>query len=586
MAPASTPSIVRFGEFEVDLAVGHVRRGRVRIHLREQSFQVLAALLERPGDLVTRDELRHRLWGGAVFVDFENGLNTAVGRLREAIGDSAERPRFIETLPRRGYRFIGRLDSAASPPPAAPRSRMIVLPLVNHSGDAGQEYFSDAMTDELITALANVAPGHLAVIARTTAMRYKHGRKDIARIAREVQADYVVEGSVQRPGPRVIVNLQLIRASDQTHVFSRRYDEDFETVFDLHARMAQELSARIPPVAAHVSDRTHASRPTADLAAYQDYIKARYEMWRWTPDSVARAKQLFESALVRDPGFALACDGLANLYGYLGLWGFLPPDDAEPLRWFYGARAAELDPSLAEPRTHVAYHPRKTRYEDAYSYDWIEAERGMAAARDQDPNSPIIRVRHASVLLVLGDTAHAVAELRRALEFDPLSPEVALWLAWVLFLSRDYTAALTEAGRFIDLEPRLSFSHMMLGLARLGAGQHDGSIEAFRRAAELSNEFPLILGWLGLALGLAGQSEEAEALLGRLRALRASRVVLPTSLAWIHLGLGQIDEAFARMDEAAAHNDEWIHPIKTYPFLDPVRADPRFGALMARLNLA
>jgi TolB-like protein/Flp pilus assembly protein TadD len=580
------PRVVRFDRFEVDLSLGQLRKGNVRVRLREQSFQVLATLLERPGEIVTRDELRHRLWRETVFVDFENSLNTAVGRLREALGDSAQRPRFIETLPRRGYRFIGSASARSAPAPeSAPRPRLLVLPLVNVGGDPAQEYFGDAMTDEVITALASLAPQHLAVIARTTAMHYKNSRKDVARIGREVGVDYVVEGAVRHAGERVAINIQLVQTSDQAHLFAKRYDANLEAIFDMQTRIAREIGMHIPPLAGQVPSEQARRKPTDNLAAYHEYIQARYEMWKWTPEGVAKARQHFESALACDPGFALACDGLANLYGYLGMWGFLPPDEAEPLRWFYGTRAAELDPLLAEPRTHVAYHPQKTRHEDAYSYNWLEAERGMASARDLDPNSPIIRVRHSAVLLVLGDMRQAISELRRALEFDPLSPEVGFWLVWVLFLSRDYEQALTQAQRLVEREPAQPLAFMTLGQVYMGMRRFDESAAVLRKAANASGEFPLILGWLGLTLGLGGRLEEARMLLERLRARARERFVLPTSFAWLHLGLGEIDEAFAWMEQAVNHNDEWIHPLKSYPFLDPVRDDRRFGVLLRKLSL-
>jgi tetratricopeptide (TPR) repeat protein len=349
--------------------------------------------------------------------------------------------------------------------------------------------------------------------------------------------------------------------------------------------IAHEIAARIPSVGPSARGQQIPRKPTENLAAYNEYIHARYEMWRWTPEGVAKARQHFEAALASDPRFALACDGLANLYGYLGMWGFMPPDEAEPLRWFYGLRAVELDPLLAEPRTHVAYHPQKTRYEDAYSYNWLEAERDMAHARDLDPDSPVIRVRHSTVLLTLGHTDQAIAELERALEFDPLSPEVHFWLVWVLFLGRQHERALAQARRLLELEPEQHLAYMLLGVAYLGMQRFDDSVGALRKAAEMSHEFPLVLGWLGLALGLGGREAEARDLLERLRAIAAKRFVLPTSLGWIHLGLGEIDEAFAWMDQAANHNDEWIHPLRTYPFLDPLRGDPRFHALARKLNL-
>jgi TolB-like protein/Flp pilus assembly protein TadD len=577
--------IARFDCFEVDLASGQLRKRGLRIHLRHQPFQVLAALLERPGELVTREELRTSLWPDGMFVDFENGLNMAVARLRAALGDAAERPRFIETVPRRGYRFLGRLLPPAPQAGASPsrRPRLLVLPFVNSSGDPAQEYFSDAMTDEVITALACVAAQRLAVIARATSMRYKGSQKDVARIGREVQVDYVVEGTIRQAGERVVANVQLVETAGQTHLFARKFEARPEEIFQLEDQIARAVATHIPAVGP--GGGAAARKPTESVAAYTEYIQGRYEMWKWTPEGIAQARRHFEAALACDPRFALACDGLANLYGYLGMWGFLPPEEAEPLRWFYGVRAVELDPLLPEPLTHVAYHPQKTRHEDPYTYNWVEAEREMAHARDLAPDSPVIRVRHSTVLLMLERMEEAYAELERALEIDPLSPEVHFWFALGLFFGRRHDRALAVARRLVDLEPG-PFACMTLGLACMGAGRFEESLRALRRAAGLSSDFPLVLGWLGLALGLAGREADARAVLERLRGIARERFVLPTSFAWLHVGLGEIDEAFAWMEQAANHNDQWIHPLHIYSFLDPLRGDPRLHALAVKLSVA
>jgi TolB-like protein len=574
---------VSFGEFEADLQLGRLFKRGVKIKLREQSFRVLKSLLENPGQVVTREDLRRRLWPGDVFVDFENSLNTAVGRLREALGDSADHPRFIETLPKRGYRFLAAVSERVRP--TTSRVRLAVLPFANLTGDTAQEYFADAMTDEIITVLATLAPEQLAVIARTTAMHYKVGEKDVAGIGRELGVDYLVEGAVHHTDKEVSVTAKLIQAWDQAQLFAGRYAADLQDIFQLQQSIAHDIAAHIPSVGGKVRGQKAARKPTGDLVAWKEYIQGRCEMWKWTPEGVEKARRHFEAALARDPRFALACDGLANLYGYLGYWGFLPPDEMEPLRRFYGLRAFELDPTLAEPRTHVAYRPEKCRHEDAYSYNWLEAEREMAQARDLNPNSPLIRVRYAAVLLTLGLLEQADEELKCALELDPLSLEVRFWLVLVLFLGRQYERGLVQAREFLELEPAHHMGHFLLGLVYLGMERYEESVAALRRAAELSNEFPFMLGWFGMALGFSGRTAEAKMVLERLRGIACKRFVLPTSFAWVHLGLREIDEAFAWMDRAVYRNDEWVHAAKTWPFLDPLRADPRYYALLRKINV-
>lgn len=579
--------IVRFDGFEVNLAAGQLRKRGIRIRLRDQPFQVLAALLEHPGQVVTRDELRRRLWPNEVFVDFENSLNIAVARLRAALGDSPDHPRFIETLPKRGYRFIA--DVYALPPVAAERqvrkARLLVLPFLNLTGDPTQEYFSDAMTDEIITALAILAPEQMAVLARTTAMHYKGSRKDVARIGRELDVDYVVEGSLRHRDDQIAINVQLIQTSDQAHLLASKYEADPRDIFQMQTSVAQNIAAHIPSIVGKVRGAQVPRKPTEDLAAYNEYIKGRYEMWKSTPDEMAKAKQHFEAALVRDPKFALACHGLAELHWCLGFWGFAPPDEMEPIRRFYALRAIEFDPTLADTHGLIAFHPEKPHYADAYAYNWAEAEKQMAHARNLHPNSPFLRVSYATTLMVLGHNEKAAAELERALEIDPLSLEVRFWLVEALFYGRQYDRALQHAQRLIELEPEHQLAYMVLGHVYLGRQQFEESVSALRHAVELSGGFPLMLGWLGLALGLGRYTEEARRVLERLRVIASQRFVLPTSFAWIHLGLGEIDDAFAWMQRAVNRNDGWIHGIKSYPFLDPYRYDPRFAELLRKLSL-
>lgn len=580
-------NIVRFDCYEADLASGQLYKHGVKVRLRDQSFQVLTSLLKHPGQVVTRDELCRRLWRDEVFVDFDNSLNTAVARLRQALCDSAERPRFIQTLPRRGYRFIA--DIYAPPPAAAEpqrrRTRLVVLPFLNLSGDPAKEYFSDAMSDEIITALASLVPEQLAVIARTTAMHYKGSHKDVARIARELGVDYVVEGTLRHSEEQVAINVQLIQTSGQAHLFARKYEAELRDIFHMQTSIAQGIAEHIPSIADRVRGAPVTRKPTEDLAAYNEYIKGRWEMWKSTPEGMAKAKQHFEAALAHDHSFALACDGLAELHWYLGFWGFAPPDQMEPIRRFYALRAIELDPTLLATQTLVAFHPEKCNYIGAYSYNWAETEKQMAHARDLNPNAPLIRVRYATVLMVLGHTEQAAAELECALESDPLSLEVRFWLGEVLFFGRQYERGLEQARQLVELEPGHHLAHMVLGQIYLGMQRFEQSVAALRHAVEISGEFPLMLGWLGLALGLGGYTAEARMVLERLRAIGRQRFVLPTSFAWIHLGLGEIDDAFAWMERAIDRNDGWIPALKGYPFLDPYRADPRFAALLRKLNL-
>jgi TolB-like protein/Tfp pilus assembly protein PilF len=580
-------AIIRFGEYEADLPAGHLRRRGVRVRLRGQAFDVLSLLLERAGQVVTREELRRRLWPDEVFVDFDNNLNTAMARLREALHDSPEHPRFIETLPKRGYRFIADLThtGGARERPRQP-VRLVILPFTNLSGDAAEEYFSDAMTDEITTEVARLAPDRLAVIARTTAMRYKATRKDAARIGRELGVDYIVEGGVRRADGRVRVNVQLIRATNQAHVWAKRYDEELGDVFDLQGRIATELGSQtdyapleepgsVPPPA---ESATRA--PTGDLAAYNEYIQARPLMDRVTAESLARAREHLERAIQRDPTFALAYDALAEIYWNVGYFGFGSPRETFSTGVLFAVRALELDGSLAET------HALLGQYHKQLDFNWPEVEREMDLALKLNPSSPIVKVRYAANLLMpLGRLEEAVQELERALDLDPLSTATHAWLAVVLMLARQYERAQAQARLLLDLEPASYVAYLILGGVHRERKAFEAAVEFQRTAVALSGGSAAMLGWLGLVLGQSGNAAEARELLQQLDRKAETAYVPPTAFAWIHLGLEDFDSAFDWLDRAIDARDQLMMPIKSYPIFDPIRADSRFAALLRKMNL-
>jgi len=576
-------NIIRFDCYEADLSSGQLRKNGIKISLRDQSFQILVSLLECPGQVVTREDLRRRLWRDEVFVNYENNLNTAIARLREALGDSADHPRFVETLPKYGYRFLAKVAEGAVPVPSPPRrARLVVLPFVNLSGDSAQEYFSDAMTDEIITALASVAPEDLAVIARTTAMHYKGSHMDVARIGRELDIDYVVEGGVRRAEDHIVINVQLIQAGDQTHCFARKYDGGMRDVFTLPSYIAQAIAAQLPAVAGRTRAAAaiaHRRKPTEDLVAYHLYLQGRYQLYQSTPEAFAKAKQFFEEAIARDPQFALAYDSLAEVYWWMGFVGFVQPKEAFAAGVFAALRAIEIDNTLAET------HALLASFRKELDYNWPEVERETKLALELNPTSPIVRSRTLSWLLPPGRLSEAVAELQTALEFDPMDLNVRCWLGVLHWLARHYDDAIKQAHLVLGIDPNYPFGHLLFGQIRCMEHKFDEAIPILRKAVELYRGAPVVMGWLGLALGQSGNVAEARPLLDRLHAIATQAYVPASDFAWTHLGLGEIDAAFTWMDRAIDERDPMMAPIKTYPFLDPLRGDPRFTALLRKMNL-
>lgn len=580
---------IRFDCYEVDLAAGQIYKRGARLRLAHQPFQVLASLLEHPEQVVTREDLRRRLWPNEVFVDFDNVLNTAVARLREALGDSAEHPRFIETLPKRGYRFIAEVSQpmATAEPPLPRRSRLLVLPFVNLSGDPAQEYFSDAMTDEIITELAGLAPNALALIARTTAMHYKGTHKDIARIGRELSVDYVVEGGVRRTSDRIALNVTLVRAGDQMHVFAKRYEVELREMFGVQRSIARDIAEHIdmgpiteavrPPLAVGAPEKR---KPRPDPAAYDEYVQGRHHLCRLTPEAFAKARQHFEEATARDPEFALAYDSLAEIYWYLGYVGFMAPRDAFSTGVLYAMRALEIDNTLGETHAMLALYHKQV------DYNWPEVDRAMARALELSPTSPIVRTRYAlNALMPYGRLEAAVEELERALEWDPSSAFIRAHLAIVLVLWRRWDKAMDQARMVLELEPRAYMAYLVTAVCYRERRMLDEAIAAQARATELSGGSAAMLGWLGLSLAVGGKAAEARTLLERLHEMAATAYVPPASVAWIHLGLGEIDATFEWLDRAVEARDQLMMPIKSYAIFDPIRADPRFLALLRKMHL-
>jgi len=383
--------------------------------------------------------------------------------------------------------------------------------------------------------------------------------------------------------------VQLVRVPDETHVLARRYDAELGEVFDLERSVAHDLGEQIDIVpraeqrgaGAAVGPRTP-RRPTKDLLAYNSYILGRYHLDRGvSPESMTRARACFEDAIARDPQFAAAYDALAEWWWSAGFFALIPPKETLSVGIVHAMRAVEIDPSLAEA------HAMLAQYFKQLNFNWDEVHREMGLALELNPNSPIVLMRHAITgLMPFGRMEEAVADLERALELDPLGVFLRAWLVVMLWLGRQYERAIEQGRLLLQFVPEHFLPHFVIGFVYREAGMFEQSIAAHRKAAELSRGAPLMLGWLGLALAQSGDRAGARAFIERLRAMPPKVYVPPTSFAWIHLGLDEIDDFFEWTDRAIDERDHMIVPIKTYPFLDPIRDDPRYLGLLGKMNLA
>jgi len=637
MAQTSAPRrILGFGSFEVDLASGELRREGLKVKLQDQPLRLLVLLLEHAGEVVTREELRNRLWPADTFVDFDHSLNTAVRKLREALGDSAEAPRYVETLARRGYRFaVPVRDPEAPAPPAlsadaevpapathaaarglsspprvvaiagvlgaaalvaaywmgarpGPRTQpgrrltLAVLPFDNLSGDADQEYLSDGLTEEMITQLARLQPDRLRVTARSSTWKYKRADRDIDRLRQELGADYILEGSLRRAGERVRVAVQLIQAVDQTHAWAQTYERDIGDVLVLQSEIARAVAGAIALTLTPDAHARLARARSVRAESYQDYLRGRYFFWKRTEAALRQALGYFQRAIAADPDYAPAYSGLADCYSSLGSSasvGGLPPRQAMPEAKAAAVKALQIDGTLAEAHNSLAY------VHLIYDWDLAASEKEFRRAIELDPDFTTAHHWYSHTLLVLGRTEESLAESQRALELEPLHLVINLHLGWHYYYSRQYDQAIEQAHKALELDPAFPQAQRFVAWAYLQKGMRQEAITSLRAALRQLGRNPTVEGDLGHALAVAGRRDEALAVLEGLRQLSSTRYVSPYSVALVHAGLGDRDQAFAWLDKAYADRSDYMPYLKLEPMLDGLRSDPRFAALVRRVGL-
>jgi TolB-like protein/Tfp pilus assembly protein PilF len=563
--------IVRFGAFELDFRASELRKQGTKIKLQEQPFQILQVLLQRPGETITREELQQKIWPSDTFVDFDHGLYNAIKRLREALGDSAETPRFVETLSRRGYRFIGKIERETS------RIRSLaVLPLENLSRDRQQEYFAEGLTEALITSLAKI--GELRVVSRTSAMQYKGVHKPLHEIARELEVDAIVEGTVLRAGHRVRITAQLIDASKETHLWAESYERDLRNVLALQADIARAIAREVQVKLTPQEEAQLAQTQPVDPEAYEAYLKGRYYWNRRTREGYGKAMQYFQQAVAKDPGFATAFAGLADCLSGLGIFGFVAPADSCGRAKTLALQALEMDRSLAETHASLAWAIMW------YDYDFETAERGFERSIELNPRYIFAHSWFGYGLGLMGRFEEAFTELNRAIRLDPLSSATQWALGFVHWMARRYDQAIEQCEKTLEFDPVFVPAHALLGWAYLCKSMHEAAITASQRAVQLSPSDTYALSSLGEAHATAGHRDEAQKVLDQLRELSKQQYVTPYMVGRIYAALGEKDQALDWLETAYRERATLTLLLKTDPHLDHLRSDRRFQDLMRRMN--
>jgi TolB-like protein/Tfp pilus assembly protein PilF len=574
-------SAVKFGfdKFELDVRSGELRTDGKPVKLQLQPFKVLAFLVARAGQVVTRDEIRQHVWGGETFVDYQQGLNYCIREIRAALGEDATNPRFIETCPRRGYRFlIPVVELPSGKPQSEDRVMLAVLPLENLSGNQEQEYFADGLTDELITELGGLSPQRLGVIARTSSMQYKRTTKGIDQIGRELGVDYIVEGAVRRDGSRVRITAQLIRASDQTHVWAHSYERQLQDVLLLQSELASAIAAEVQVQLVPDSRSPAVSGRQVNPEAYEACLKARFFWNRRNRDDLYRALEFFSKSIEKDRDYAPAFAGLADTYLVLLDYRYIAPNEALALATAAAVNALRLDERLPDAHTSLAHAKM-------HALDWDGAEQEFRRAIQLGPGYAVAHFYYANFLLGRSRFDEAIAEAREAVKLDPVSMVAEANVAILYYNAGRYDEALESCRKALQMEPNLARPYDDLGRILLEKGLSSEAIAALEKAVSLSDRGARFVSSLGYGYGVTGRKDLAREILAELTERSKQRYVASSDFAFVNAGLGERDQAIYWLERACEERDSHLPGLAVDPRLATLHDDPRFKALLKRLGL-
>ncbi|MGH9516386.1 MAG: winged helix-turn-helix domain-containing protein [Terriglobales bacterium] len=632
--------LFHFGEFTLDPSRYLLQRNERRLRLEKIPMELLLLLVQRGGQLVARQEIAEHLWGKDVFLDVDHSINVAIRKIRVVLRDDPEKPRFVETVVGKGYRFAAPVisngdfnheqpiaqpqvlsaASHATPATALPGANKIfparlklllggmavltlfsaawllnryivkearrpsiksiaVLPLKNLSGDPSQEFLADGMTEALIGRLAQVH--NLRVISRTSAMHFKDSRLSAPEIANILGVDAIVEGSVIREGNQVGVRAQLIRAATDEHIWANQYQREYGSVLtiedDLARSITEEIEISLTPKERVLLTNSH----PVDSETYENYLKGRYYFNQRTEDAMRKSIGFFQQAINADPKYALAYSGLADAYAMLGFRGGVPSKEALSSAKRAAMTAIQLDDNLPEPHASLAF------IAETYEWDWATAEREYKRALDLNPGDARARNWYAGYLMYIGRFDEGIAEAMRARELDPLSLPISNALAGRLLVAGRQEKALDQVQKTLELDPNFAPAHQTLGWIYLNQGRRGEAVREFRKAVELSgnNDSELELD-LGFAYATDGRRLEANEILDKLKHLHEQGLVPAGSVGILYGALGQLDDAFEWLNRAYDERD----PELTYLNVPgrrfaPLRHDARFQELVRRIGL-
>jgi TolB-like protein/DNA-binding winged helix-turn-helix (wHTH) protein/Tfp pilus assembly protein PilF len=634
-SPPSAPVRLRFGIYELDLKNGDLRKAGQRLKLQPQPFKVLAILAGSAGETVSREEIQNQVWGEELFVDFERGLNVCIQQIRSALNDDADAPRYIETLPKRGYRFlmpVERLDvpaqtaqaSALSPQTPAAASihpmfkrftllvalvstllvlsaliyfakssnrfpfrtasksirSVAVLPFDNFSGDPEQQYFADGMTEALIAELAQIRD--LRVPSRTSVMLYKRANKPLRQIARELSVDALVEGSVKRSGNHLELTVQLLDGTQDRHLWGGTFDRDSRDVLALQHELARAITEelRISFSSAELPQSNGATPVNAD--AYAAYLHGRYYWYKRTMEGFQKSIQYYEQAVAADSNYAPAYAGLADAYALLGSSpnDGLPPNEAMRKAKTAAQKALQLDDGLAEAHASFAY------INMVYDWNWASAEKEFKRAIEINPNYAGAHEWYAEFLAARGRESEALNEMKRARDADPLLVLMHAAVAEALYYSRRYDDVISQCQQTLELDPDYPIAHFHLGRAYMAKNMYPQAIAEYQKAQATLGETPAIVMAIGYANAKSGNRAAARKALEELHAQSKHRYVPALYFGAINIGLGDLDAGMSWLEKAYREHSDYLIYLNVDPMADTLRSNPRFQAVLRKIGIS
>ena len=571
----STSRVYQFGEFRLDADARLLFRGEERLALPPKAAHILTMLVENHGKPVTREEIARQVWTHA-FVE-EGSLTSHISLLRKTLAHTVNGDRYIETLPRQGYRFVARVKSVLpAVVPAAGKIMLVVLPFENLSGGEKYDYLSDGLTEEMITHLARIHPGKLGIIARTSAMQYKSTSKTAQQIGRELGVSHLLEGSVRRAGERVRITAQLIQVSDESHLWAESYERTLGDILDLQREIAQAITSQIVVTLSPQEKRLMTMTRSPSAAAHEAYLKGRYFWYKRTEEGMRKSIELFEQAISHEPGYAAAFDGISDAYTMLACRGVMPAREAFRKAKAAARKALQIEPNLGEAYASLA-HVR------LHDWDWVGLDQEFERALELNPGHAIAHYWYAEYLMAVGRSEESVARVQQAQRLDPVNSVLNACVAMILYLARRFDEAGKHLDHALEIDPNHFLLHFRRGFVYQQQGMLKEAVRSMEAAISLSGSSAEALTGLAQSLAAAGNRSRAQKILDKLTSEDKQRYVSPYHLARAYASMNDSAETFDWLERAYNEHNPDLIELRMEPSFDSVHSDQRFSDLLKQI---